>query len=1262
MPAPGALDDPTGTAVCPYPGLAGFDAASERWFFGRERMVTDLVVRVGVRLSEGGPLVLVGASGSGKSSLLRAGLLPVLARGVVPGSGSWPQVLMTPGEHPLRSLIDQTAAAGIPAAALLNDGTAEVPDRLVELLASHAGGSGLVIAVDQFEEVFTLCDDLSEREAFIRALCVAAACRGDRGPAAVVVLGLRADFYARCAAYPELVEALQTGQVVVGPMTAAEIRDVVVKPASTAGVDVEPGLVELLLRDLGAATAASPDGALSGAGVVADPGSLPLLAHALRSAWFARDASGLTVGAYLRIGGLTSAIAQTAERAYTGLDAAAQQAARPLLMRMVRLGEGEQDSRRRVRRADLLAAVPVREAAAVLDALIAAFLVEADADGDSDSLQIAHEALLWSWPRLREWMDLDRASAVALQQLNDAAETWDAGGRDPSYLFGGTRLAAAREWVEAHPGRAPMPPVAQDFYDESLRADSAAQRAVVRRTRRLRRLVAALTVLVVAAVSLAGLVYRQQVTAADARDRALSQRIASQADIARDRNPAIAAQLSLVAYRTANTPEARGSVLSSFNGGSGVPTRYLFHRNAVGAVAYSPNGKLIATGSDDWTAAIWDAVDPRRSTPLAVLLGPQDGGHSRAVKSVAFSRDSRLLATGSGDRTAKIWDVSTPSRPRLLATLPATTGDVYGLAFSPVADRLAVAGYGNSARIYDVSEPGRPALQGALLINGETPLHQGPIDTLAFSPDGYILAAGDEAASTVLWYVGPVLDIMPVDLLNVPDDDPTADRVGAIRAVAFGPDGRSVYTAGVAGRIRVFSGPDLLHLTHTATMGVGNGPMAALAVAPTGGLVAVGGNLFSGVPLFDPAAATQQSVLSDPSDGERALTFLNEGAVTWTVAFSPDGRHLASGSADGALRVWEIPGPALIGRHGDQKSAEVNPRTGDVVTVTDSAAELWNITDPYRPTSLSVITDALADEYDLTTSAAFHPDGRILAVGTAKRVCLYDITDPRQPSMITAFEGPAGGVFSLRFSPDGRTLVLGGLGSFPAPAFSVSLETWDMRDPRHPARLASTVAHRDRIRDIRFSEDGHVMASIADRTVRLWDVSDPRRIAAQATLPDFPGAALRAAFAPDGRTLAVGGGGPYATLWNITDPARPTRTASLPGHVSEVNTVTFSPDGRTLVTGSGDNSVRVWDVRRPADPRLVERLSRSAGTNSGIGTVAFSRDGSTLVGVVFTEPGTLWDLDVDRVAQRICAQAGVGITRDEWAQFLPDRAYDPPCD
>ncbi|MCK9922566.1 hypothetical protein MXD61_11880 [Frankia sp. AgPm24] len=1273
MPSAQSSSAESGGIHCPYPGLSGFDAASERWYFGRERMVSDLVTRVGRRLREGGPLVLVGASGSGKSSLLRAGLLPALSRAGsdladagAPGPVAGPQILLTPGERPLAALLDALASVGVPVtepgmrAGLAAAGPLAAARRITDLAASHPGRGYLVVAVDQFETVFTLCNDAAERETFIRTLCALAdpPAGDDHGaglPAALVVIGLRADFYARCATYPELVEALQSGQVVVGPMTAGEIRDAIVRPAATMNVDVEPGLVEVVLRDLGVA-ATSPDD--DDTGMAADPGSLPLLAHALRSVWFARDGSSLTVAAYLRAGGLTGAIAQTAEQAYTGLDAASQRAARALLMRMVRLGEAEQDTRRPARRADLLAAVPTPEAATALDTLVAARLVAADADGHHDSLQLAHEALLRSWPRLRAWLEVDRASAIALQRLTDAAEVWAAQHQDPSYLFGGTRLAAAREWLEAQPHDAALSPVAREFYTRSLRAEEAERLAAVRRTRRLRRFVAALAVLVLVAASLAGLSYQQKVTAAHARDRALSQRIAAQAELLRSGRPAIAAQLGLVAYRTAKTPQARSTVLSSLNGGAGVPTRYPSHRGSIGAVTYSPNGKLIATGSDDWTAAIWDAAHPDRRTPLAVVPRAGTDGHSGAVKAVAFNRDSTLLATGGSDRTARIWDVSTPSHPRLLVTLPRTTSDVYGLAFSPVADRLAVGGYGTTARIYDVSDPARPVQQGALTTSDGRPFHLQPIVALSFSPDGDFLAAGDLGSAAMLWYVGPRLRYGPVAMLFSTGDD---ELLGSIRAVAFGRDGHTVYTAGVSGRISVFTGPDLLHLSRTATLGVGTAPMTSLAIAPDG-LIAAGGDLFNGPALYDPAAARTPNVFADATERARPLALLNQGAVTWTVAFGPDGHQLATGAADGALRIWEIPGPALLNRYGPTLVSAVNPRTNTVAMVGGSVTELWNVSHPYRPVPLAVVSDALADEYDAAQAAAFTPDGRVLAVGTIKRVCLYDVSDPARATIIAVLAAGTGGSRSLTFSPDGRTLAVGG--PHPEQAYSATVQTWDVHDPRHPAKLAGVIAHRKAVSDVGFSPDGRLLVSTAG-TVRLWGVGDPHRLAAVATLP-ISGNARSTAFSPDGRTLAVVGEDSLAALWDIADPTRPRPIATLPGHISDVNSAEFSPDGRTLVTAGNDTAVRVWDVHRRDRPVLTAELSRSTSVSnngtSGIPTVGFVADGTALAAAEFTEAGVLWDLNVDQVAGRVCAQAGVGITREEWAEFLPDLPYDPPCD
>ena len=1272
---PGEIDRqparPVPTTACPYPGLVPFDASTARWFFGRERAVADLTDRVRARLASGGPLVLVGASGSGKSSLLRAGLLPALAGGALPGSARWPRVVFTPGEHPLRELVRRIAEISrMPATAgALADAIRADPSRAVEIFAELlAAGTGsgarngttasatprrFVIAVDQLEEIFTLCTDARERAAFVEALCVAAAPAGG-GPAgggepvAVVAFAVRADFYARCAAIPLLAQVLQTGQVVVGAMAAAQVREAIVNPAAQAGVDVEPGLVELLLRDLGVGQDSS--------GVVADPGSLPLLAHALRATWFARDSTVMSVAAYQRVGGLTGAIAQTAEGVYTRFDAPAQAVARRVLTRMVRLGPDGQDTRRRVDREALLTEVAAgagadeaadeAAAAAVLDALVAARLVEADAG----SVQIAHEALLRSWPRLREWMDVDRAGAVALQQLTDSADAWQKAGRDPSYLLAGTRLAAAREWVERRISPGTLTPVARAFYDAGVTREDTERRAAARRARVLRQLVAGLTVGVLIAAGTTTFALVQRSSSAAARDRALSQRIANQAADVRTGNPSIAAQLSLVAYRTAKTPEARGNVLSSFNGGDGVVTRYIAQTKAIGALAYSPDSRLIATGSDDWTVAIWDAAHPARLTPLALIpagvgASAREGGHTRAVKSVAFSRDGKVLATGGADREAKLWDIRDPSHPRLLANLPAATGDVYGLAFSPVSDLLAVGGYGNSAWIFDVRDPAHPVHLGSLF------LHLAPVVSLAFSHDGQYLAAGDNGASCLVWTLANPRAPYPVKLLNQPADKREPGQLpGAVRAVAWASDDRTVYTA-FGGRVLYFTGSGPTTLAYGGQAGHGGGALTSLSVQPGGDMVAAAGFRFFGVPLYQPKRT---------ADG---VGFQTQDLVNWTVAFSPDGREIANGSADGALRVHALPGSGLISGYGNDDTIAVNPRTGVLATLTDTAVELWDAHDTYHPVRLAAITDQLVNtDTDIDSNIAFSPDGRLLAISTVKHIVLYDVTDPRRPRRIGQVPGPAGGIEAVAFTGDERRLLLGGLGSPPEPRFQVPVQTWDISDPAAPRLLTSTVAHLTAVHGIEVSADGRTAASVGDRTVRLWDISDPARTMALGTIT-LPEGAVVASFSPDGRTLAVGGGNAVAAVWDIADLRHPRRLTTLPGHSSAVNSVQFSPDGKTLATGagSGDNTVQLWNMADRSDPKLIERLKESSSSANGILEVVFSPDGKALAGAVDGVPAALWELDADAVARRVCATAGVGITREEWRRFLPDLAYDPPC-
>ncbi|MGH8904379.1 MAG: AAA family ATPase, partial [Egibacteraceae bacterium] len=365
----------------PYMGLAAFQAEDAERFFGREQLVAELVVR----LSESPFLAVVGPSGSGKSSVLRAGLLPAIWNGALPGADVWTTIVLTPGAHPLEELAAQLGVeSGVAAGTLLADWQAE-PSRLRlavrQMLVRAPAGACLLLLVDQLEEIFTLCRDEAERRGFVHAL---ASLADEADSQAIVVLGIRADFYGRCAEYPELVAVVQDRQVLVGPMATAELREAITGPAARAGLVLEPGLVETVLADLGG-----------------EPGSLPLLSHALFATWQRRRGLTLTLAGYRDAGGVRQAIAQTAESVYGELDLAQQTVAKDVFLRLTALGEGTEDTRRRVSRAELYDGSDVEM---VLDRLAEARLVTLG----EDSVEVAHEALIREWPTLRRWLTDDR--------------------------------------------------------------------------------------------------------------------------------------------------------------------------------------------------------------------------------------------------------------------------------------------------------------------------------------------------------------------------------------------------------------------------------------------------------------------------------------------------------------------------------------------------------------------------------------------------------------------------------------------------------------------------------------------------------------------------------------------------------------------------------------------------------------------------------------------------------------------------------------
>nr|WP_042188789.1 RICIN domain-containing protein [Kibdelosporangium sp. MJ126-NF4] len=792
---------------CPYPGLAAFTAEQAHWFFGREETTAELLDLLACST---GPVMVSGPSGTGKSSLLRAGLVPALADGRLPGSVDWTCALVTP--------------------------TAEPGTELARCLE----GQPDLIVVDQFEEVFTLCRDEAQRRTFIDTLCA-----HDR-----VVLGMRADFYGHCASYPQLVGVLRQGQVLLGPMTEDQLRAAMGEPAAAAGLELQTGLADVIIGELGGCD---------------QPGVLPLLAHTLMATWRHRTGRTLTIAGYRLTGGVSGAIAKTAERAYQRLSTSQQEVARVLLLRMIQFGDGTADSRRHLDRAKLAA----ESADPVLAALIDARLVTAD----ESTVVLAHEAILSAWPRLASWIEADRARLLAEQRLVAAAEAWERDGRHESDLYRGHRLAAVLE----RPGEPPE--AAIEFVCASAQREQVERRVAARRTKRLRQMVAVLSCLVLLAVvmTVVAVVSRQDIVTQ--RDIGVSRQAASAAIALRTSDPDLAGQLAVAAYDLVPTAEARGAVMTTLVALDPTRSTDATGTGAAQTVAFSADGTHMVAASRDGMARVWRLGDPPSllatpvelarhpgevraalfapaGTPLLATsagdgkvrlwptsgitqgadaalsvpgptrdLGPLAfsgdgsllvtgaepggnvqvwnpakpgfplavfGGHGQGVEAIAFTRTGRLLATSARDGSVKLWDLVDPARPvRVWENSNRDAGTVHALAFGG-SDRLLVTGNNDmTATIWDVGDPRNPRQLSSL--TG----HLGGAFGVAFHPDGRLLATASSDDAARLWDVSDPVN--PVSWAA-----PLAGDADNVHSVAFHPDGHMLATAGYGQATRLW--------------------------------------------------------------------------------------------------------------------------------------------------------------------------------------------------------------------------------------------------------------------------------------------------------------------------------------------------------------------------------------------------------------------------------------------------------------------------
>ena len=1011
--AEGAGPRPGEVTGSPYRGLAVFGERDAAFFFGREAATAQVLERMSRHVAGAGLLVVSGVSGAGKSSLLRAGVLPRIRTAglaAAPGAAAWPCLVFTPTRAPLDELALRVAVlAGTDASAVRRGLEADPAGFALAArqaaLARPPGPAGdgdgpaaargqpprqrqLLLVVDQFEELFTQCADEGQRQAFITALHAAATARHgpDQTPAALVVLGMRADFEARCADYPQLAGAVQDRYLVTA-MTGRQLRMAIAEPAKKADSGVDDELVEVLLAEVRTGQPGT-----FGAGV------LPLLSHALDQAWRSRTGQAVTLADYERTGGIEGAVAASAQRVYDGLTPAQQTAARQVFTRLTATSAEGVDSADRVTRAELTEGKSPAEAQD-MEAVLEAFAAERLLILAAGTVELSHEALLTAWPLLRDtWLADTHADRIVRSRLHTTAAEWDRHSRDRSYLYTGSLLAAAAGTAtRTGADSARHPPLSQTERD-FLHASSHAHRRSVRRRQAV---IAGLLALTLVAVTAAGIAANNAASARHQHAIALSRQLAAESLNIDGTNHVTARRLAVAAWAVFPTSQAAsaittllaeqqqqgmlpadpyrvwavafspsGKLLASadadgtvrlWNPATGRAADAPLHataRHGVYGVAFSPDGKLLASAGGDGTVRLWNPATGRRVGKTLHASGRTTARYG--VRAVAFSPDGKLLASAGADGTVRLWNPAT-GQPAGAPLHASARWGVFGVAFSPDSKLLASTGGDGTVRLWNPAT-GRPA--GKTIQTSIGPI--GGHGAVAFSPDGKLLAISSGDGTVQLW--NPAT--------GRPDDPPhQTGAVYGVYGVAFSPDGKLLASADADGTVRLWD------------------PATGRPV----GAPLLGGNFFNSVygVAFSPDGKLLASVGSDgmvrlwnPATGRPAGAPLPTGSfpaggVEW-IAFSPNGKLLASADGDSPVRLW-------------------NPATGHPGTTLNASARLGSY------------------------GVAFSPDGKLLATGDGDgTVRLWNPATGRPVSPLIHATSHKYGVGMVTFSPDGKLLASAG--------------------------------------------------------------------------------------------------------------------------------------------------------------------------------------------------------------------------------------------
>jgi WD40 repeat protein len=1076
----------------PYKGLQAFRTEDAEDFFGRDRLIEELLEQVKQLLTidqqeqaASRLLAVLGPSGSGKSSVVMAGLIPRLKQGGLAESRHWIYLdPMVPGKDPLEALT-LTLTALFPERSLksiredLEDDSARGLHLLLTTCVKQSDRRVLLV-VDQFEELFTQTATEGERRQFLDILL--AAISEPHGPL-IGILTLRADFYDRPLQYPELGGLLKSHQVIAFPMETPDLRKVIEQPARLPDVQLtfEEGLVGDLLFD-----------------VQGQIGALPLLQFTLDQLFQQREERMLTLHAYQQIGGVKGALAQHAEATYRSLPTERhQRLARALFLRLINPGTIEGDAtRRRIPRSELVVVdqEETSRLAQVTDAFTQARLLTANSVREISTVEVSHEALLLVWTRLQDWLHEAREDIPLQQDISEATAKWNRTGQPADRLYRGSELRDALRWRESN-----LP---------SLDEDRFLQACIKERQHEGRRR------FLIGLISIAGVA---GMTGAGSLVTAL---LGSQSNGSTSRN--LFQQIGLPYTYSGHTnsvsgvawsPDGKRIASASYDktvqvwDGSSIRSSqltYQRHTDSVFSVAWSPDGKRIASASYDKTVQVWDASSGNH------LLTYQR--HTASVPSAAWSPDGKRIASASADKTVQVWDASSGNH---LLTYQRHTASVLDVAWSPDSKRIASASADKTVQVWDASSGNHLLTYGG---------HTDSANSVAWSPDGKRIASAFGDTTVQVWDVGSRNHLLTYQ-----------GHSESVLSVAWSPDSKRIASASY-GNVQVWdagSGNHLLTYQHHSDW------VNSAAWSPDGKRIA---STSSNVQVWD-AISTSSPLFS----------YQRHTDWVYSVAWSPDSKRIASACLDKTVQVWDASSGnhlLIYQGHTDSVLSVAWSPDGKRIASSDKTVQVWDASSGNHLLTYGGHTD-------LVLSVAWSPDGkRIASASSDKTVQVWDAT---RENHLLSYLHHTDWVYSVAWSPDGKRIA--------SASRDKTVRVWDASSGKS---LLTYRGHTDSVSSAVWSPGGKRIAS-ASSSVQIWDAASGKPLL---TYEGHTDSVSGAAWSPDGKRIASASTDKTVQIWDSTSGER---LLTYKGHTDVVTNVAWSLDGKLIASGSYDQTVQVYD-------------------------------------------------------------------------------------